>query len=163
MHHRLSLFAGKGCYLRLPVRTPQSADRSLPEFPPAEISPPLAVEHVRESQRVHNVTQDQVNGWITLTQVNDQGRVRFLDNGLETDYCSTETFKVREGDPLSVHQHFVTETEFQRGDWRVRVLTESQMTADSTHFHLSNQMNAYEGDALVFSKSWTRDVPRDNV
>ena len=118
---------------------------------------------MRESRRVHAIEQDQVEGWVTLTQVNDEGRVRFLDHGLETDYCSTETFKVREGDPLSVRQHFQTTTEFQRNEWRVRVETDSLMTADATHFHLSNHMDAYEGDTRVFTKSWIKAIPRDKV
>jgi putative CocE/NonD family hydrolase len=160
---QLSLFTGAGCRLRLPVRAAQKTDSHLPEFPPAEISPPLAIARTRTSRRVHTVTHDQVDGWITMKLVNDEGRVRFLDNGLETDHCSTETFKVREGDPLSVSQHFHTVIEFRRGDWRVRVETNSLMTADASHFHLSNQMDAYEGDGRVFTKSWTKTVPRDHV
>ena len=160
---QLCLFTVADCRLRLPVRTPQNSDRSLPDFPPAEISTPLALESVRVPRRVHTVTQDQVDGWITLKQVNDEGRICFLDNGLKTDYCSTETFKVREGDPLSVNQHFVTVTELQREDWLVRVETDSRMTADATHFYLSNQMDAYEGGVRVFTKSWTKIIPRDNV
>lgn len=160
---QLSLFAGEGCRLRLPIRSPQVADRSLTGFLPAEISPPLALAHVRESRREHSVTFDHVDGWTTLRIVSDEGRIRFLDNGLETDHCSTETFKVREGDPLSTSQHFKTTIGFQRDDWRVRVETDSLMTADATHFHLSNHMDAYEGDTRVFTKFWTRAVPRDNV
>ena len=160
---QLSLFAGEGCRLRLPVRAAQTADRSLPDFPPAEISPPLAVDVVRVPQRVHTVMQDQVDGWTTLTQLNDEGRMRFLDNGLETEHCSTETFKVREDDPLSISQHFQSRFEFQRADWRVHVEMESLMTADATHFHLSNHVDAYEGDTRVFTKSWTRAVPRDHL
>jgi len=160
---QLCLFTGAGCRLRLPVRTPQNSDRSLPDFPPAEISTPLALESIRAPRRVHTVTQDQVDDWITLKQVNDEGRICFLDNGLETDYCSMETFKVLEGDPLSVNQHFLTVTELQREDWLVRVETDSRMTADATHFYLSNQMDAYEGDISVFTKSWAKTIPRDNV
>ena len=160
---QLSLFAGEGCRLRLPVRTPQAADRSLPAFAPAEISPPLATAHVRAPRRVHTITHDHVDGWTTLTQVNDEGRLRFADNGLETDYCSTEIFKVREGEPLSTSQRIRTVIEFERDAWRVRVETDSLMTADATHFHLSSHMDAYEGEARVFTKSWTTAIPRDNV
>jgi hypothetical protein len=141
----------------------QAADRRLPDFPLAEISQPLAVARTRTSRRVHTVTHDHVDGWVTMTLVNDEGRLRFLDSGLETDHCSTETFKVREGDPLSVSQHFHTVIEFERGDWRVRVETDSLMTADATHFHLSNHMDAWEGDVRVFTKSWTKAIPRDHV
>ena len=160
---QLSLFAGEGCRLRLPIRTPQIADRSLAGFLPAEISPPLAVACVRESRREHSVTFDHVDGWTTLKLVSDEGRLRFLDNGLETDHCSTETFTVREGDPLSTSQHFKTTIKFQRENWCVRVETDSLMTADATHFHLSNHMDAYEGDTRVFTKSWSRAVVRDHV
>jgi hypothetical protein len=138
-------------------------DRDLPDFPPGEISQPLALSHLRAPRRAHTVTQDHVDGWTTLTQVNDEGRLRFLDNGLETDHCITETFKVREGDPLSLSQHFRIVIEFERENWRVRVETDSLMTADATHFHLSNHMDAYEDDTRVLSKSWTKAVPRDNV
>jgi hypothetical protein len=149
--------------LRLPVRTPQDADDNLPEFPAPEISTPLDLETLRPPRREHAVTRDQVNNWITLKQVNDDGRIKYLDHGLETDYCMTETFRVREGDPLSVNQHFFTVTELQREEWHVRVETDSRMTADATHFYLSNRMDAYEGDVRVFTKSWTKAIPRDNV
>ena len=112
---------------------------------------------------MHTITHDHVDGWTTLTQVNDEGRLRFADNGLETDYCSTEIFKVREGEPLSTSQRIRTVIEFERDAWRVRVETDSLMTADATHFHLSSHMDAYEGEARVFTKSWTTAIPRDNV
>ena len=160
---RLSLFAGEGCCLRLPVRLRCATDRDLPAFEPAEISPPLALSHIREGRREHSVTHDHVDGWITLKLTNDEGRLRFQDNGLEMDHRSTEIFKVREGDPLSVSQHIKTVVEFERDDWRTRVETESLMTADATHFYLSNHMDAYEDGTRVFTKSWTNSIPRDHV
>jgi putative CocE/NonD family hydrolase len=158
---RLSLFTGEGCRLRLPVRSPQRADQSLPDFPPAEISPRLAVSRLRTSRRQNTVAHDRVDGWTTLTQVNDEGRLLFLDNGLETDHSSTEVFSVKEDDPLSVSQRIRSVIEFRRTDWRVRVETESLLTADASHFHLSSHLDAWEGDTRVFTKSWTRDIPRD--
>jgi len=160
---RLKLFTGEGCRLRLPVRPAQASDHNLAEFDAAEIATPLAVAKVRTSGRVHTVTHDQVDGWVTLKLVNDEGRLHFLDNGLETDHTSVETFKVREGDPLSISQHFRTVIGFRRDDWRVRIETDSLMTSDATHFHLSNHMDAYESDGRVFTKSWTTSIPRDNV
>jgi len=160
---QLSLLTGENSCLRLPVREPQSADRTLAEFEPAEISPPLALSRIRQANREHTITHDHVDGWTTLKQVNDEGRLCFLDNGLEMDHRSSEIFKVREGDPLSTSQHIQTVVEFQRDEWRTRVETDSRMTADATHFHLSNHMNAYEGDTRVFSKSWTKSIPRDHV
>jgi hypothetical protein len=160
---RLRLVAGAGCRLRLPVRAPQAADQSLPAFPPVEHSSPLPIAMLRSPRREHTVTHDYVTGWSTLTQVNDDGRQRFTDHGLEVEHSSTETFAVREGDPLSVRQRIHAFCEYRRAEWRVRVETDSMMTADATHFHVSNHMDAYEGDTRVFSKSWVRSIPRDHV
>jgi hypothetical protein len=160
---QLTLFTGAGCRLRLPVRASQTADNELPPFAEPEISPRLAVTRVRTPRRGQTVTHDLVDGWTTLTLVNDEGRLRYLDNGLETDHTSTEIFKVREGHPLSTSQHIRATLAFQRDDWRVRIETDSLMTADATHFHLSNQLDAYEGDVRVFTKSWVTAVPRDHV
>ncbi|MDX1554817.1 MAG: CocE/NonD family hydrolase C-terminal non-catalytic domain-containing protein, partial [Xanthomonadales bacterium] len=164
---QLSLFTGEGCRLRLPVRVPQPGDHTLPAFEPPEISSPLAVTHVRTPSRAHTVTHDHVDGWTTMTLESDEGRLRFEDHGLETDHRSVETFQVREGDPLSTRNQIRTTIEFQRkdepGNWRVRVETESLMTADAAHFHVSNHMNAFEGEVQVFTQSWTRSIPRDLV
>jgi len=160
---QLRLYSGEGCRLRLPVRTPQTSDARLPAFPPAEISPRLAVSVSRTSRRQNSVTHDRVDGWTTMTQVNDEGRLLFRDNGLETDHKSTEVFKVREGDPLSLSQRIRSVIEFRRGDWQVRIETESLLTADATHFHLSSHLDGYEGETRVFMKSWTRAMPRDLV
>jgi hypothetical protein len=160
---RLTIFTGENCRLRLPVRATQASDEALPSFEPAEISPPLATERVRPSRRVHTIEHDHVDGWTTMVQVNDEGRLRFLDNGLETAHRSVETFKVREGDPLSTSERIQSVVEFARDDWQVRVETDSLMTADATHFHLSNHMDAYEGDARVFTNTWTMAIPRNNV
>jgi hypothetical protein len=158
---RLSLFSGENCRLRLPVRTPQKADADLPAFPEAEISPPLRVSRIRAPKRQNTVARDWVDGWITMTQVNDEGRLWFLDNDLETDHTSTEIFKVKEGNPLSTSQHIRAVSEFRRADWRVRVETESVLKADAYQFYLTSQMNAYEGDERVFTKFWNRTIPRD--
>jgi hypothetical protein len=160
---RLRLMTGEGCRLRLPVRAPQEADRHLPGFPPVEHSPPLAVTVVRAPRREHTVTHDRIDDRTTLVQVSDEGRVRFEDHGLEVDHRSTEVVSVREGDPLSARQEIRSITQFQRADWRTRVETDSVMTADATHFHLSNHMDAYEGDTRVFTKAWVRSIPRDHV
>jgi hypothetical protein len=160
---RLRLYTGEGCRLRLPVRSPQATDGRLPAFPPVEHSPPLPLDIISAPRRENVIAHDRVNGWTTLTQVSDEGRMRFSDHGLEVAGCSTETFRVRDGDPLSVRLQIRAVGELQRADWRVRVETDSVMTADATHFHVSNQLDAYECDTRVFTKSWVRAIPRDQM
>jgi hypothetical protein len=50
-----------------------------------------------------------------------------------------------------------------RGAWRVRVETDSEMTATATEFHVTQELRAYEGEELIRSRSWTLSFPRDGV
>jgi len=50
-----------------------------------------------------------------------------------------------------------------RGRWRTRVETRSALRADAAAFHLENTVTAYEGEQRVFTRTWTRSVPRDLV
>ena len=50
-----------------------------------------------------------------------------------------------------------------RGDWRTRVETKSAMTADAERFLVTNSLDAYEGEARVFARTWHFSVPRDLV
>ena len=34
------------------------------------------------------------------------------------------------------------------------------MTADAGHFHVSNWLDAYEGGTAVFTRAWTKAIPR---
>jgi len=43
------------------------------------------------------------------------------------------------------------------------VETLSVMTSDKDHFHLTNVLDAYEGQVRVFTKSWTRKIRREWV
>jgi hypothetical protein len=43
------------------------------------------------------------------------------------------------------------------------VETLSIMTSDHNQFLLTNTLNAYEGQVRVFTKSWTRSIPREFV
>ena len=50
--------------------------------------------------------------------------------------------------------------EFRRGDWSVRIDSESVMTADADAFHLVRKVTAREGDTVVIARSREEDVPR---
>jgi hypothetical protein len=50
-----------------------------------------------------------------------------------------------------------------RGGWQTRVQTESVMTSTATHFLITNQLEAFEGEVRVFARTWSFSVPRDLV
>jgi len=159
----LTLLSGTHSYLQLPVRSPQPQDDTLPPFEPAETAPPLAVETLRPHTRQQTLRRDMIGEIFEYQVENDGGRVRFSDNGLETDDRAVETFTIQEGNPLSASCRVQRTLEYQREGWQVRVVTDSQMTADATHFQVTNQLEGYEGHQRVFTKSWVFKVPRDLV
>ncbi len=159
----LTLHTGADCRLRLPVRAAQAADATLPEFLPAEVAPALKTEQLRSGQTRKVIEHDLIPGRTTLRLAFDEGRMRYVDTGMEIEDIATETYTVVDGDPLSMTAHITHMLEYQRDAWQVRVEVEATMTADAMHFHLSHHLDAYEGNTRVFTKSWTKAIPREFV
>jgi hypothetical protein len=159
----LTLFTGESSQLMLPVRPPQPEDGHLRPFGRAEGSSPLPVETVRTGKIQRHKRTDIVTGQTEVQNVFDFGRVRLTDNGLETEDITTNSYTIAEGDPLSAVVRCEQFLEYQRAGWRVCIETTSTMTANATHFYITNLLDAYEGTARVFSKSWTFSVPRDLI
>lgn len=158
----LSLRSGAGCAVRLPIREAQAADADLRPFAAPEMAAPLPLETLRSEKYEHRLEYDVVRGVTTLTQVGDVGRVKLAgENGLEWDEVSVQTFRIGDGEPLSAEQEVTFRVEYQRGEWQVRLDTESKLTATATHFWLSHQLEAYEGQQRVFGRSWSYGIERD--
>ena len=113
--------------------------------------------------RRQTVHRDVITGITTFRLVEDNGCVRFLDNGLEKASRSEQTFTIHDDDPLSARQETRWELTFRRDDWHVRVETESTLTADAAHFYVTNRVEGYEGQVRVFAKSWTEKIARDHI
>ncbi len=159
----LTLFTGQASYLTLPTRPPRSEDKDLAAFEPAEGAAHRAHKVVRPNTRRRTIQRDLVDGSTILTDFSDSGCRRLLDNGLEFDYSSTDIFTIVEGDPLSAGVRCERTAKVGRAEWQTKVETSSHMTADAENFHVTNVLNAYEGNTRVFTKSWTATIPRDLV
>lgn len=156
----LTVYAGPESRLRLPARTSHPGDEALPPFPPAETAASLALTHLRLPQTRKTICNDLVAGTTEYRIEDDSGRVRHNGSGMEVDDRLVERYTVHDGAPLSMKVHIERAIALQREAWRVRVETMSTMTADATHFHVSNHLDAYEGDTRVFTKSWAKAIPR---
>jgi hypothetical protein len=55
-------------------------------------------------------------------------------------------------------EHFI-----EREPWRVRVHTRTALTATATHFLLTTELDAYEGDLRVHASRRSVEIPRDGV
>ncbi len=159
----LTLFAGAGCTLHLPLRAVREAEPEPAPFGAPEVAPPLPLETLREASRHKELRRDAVGGVTELWLRSDDGRVRFVQNGLEQEAWQEERFAIADDDPLSARQEVRTYLAYRRGDWDVRVRTESTLASDATHFVLTNRVQGFEGQEKVFEKEWAARIERDCV
>ncbi|MGQ0604785.1 MAG: CocE/NonD family hydrolase [Anaerolineales bacterium] len=156
----LTVFGGE---LSLPVRRPRPEDSALREFGTAEIAAPLAVETLSETPRERYARYDLTGqGRCEIVDHGGEETVR-LPNGIEYGADGADTYSITEGDPLSARARCQRTITFARADWRVRIETDSHMWSDATHFHVTNKLEAYEGDEPVFNKTRAFSVLRDLV
>ncbi|MGQ0602903.1 MAG: CocE/NonD family hydrolase C-terminal non-catalytic domain-containing protein, partial [Anaerolineales bacterium] len=154
----LSVFSGT---LSLPVRAPRSGD--LPPFGPSEVSAPLEIERIRSRTRERTTRHDVARGLYEIVDPMDHGHLRLKASGVEHGRINQTTFRIVEGDPLSAEVTCEWTIHIGRKEWQTRVETKSVMTADASHFRVTNVLDAYEGNVRVFGKTWNFNVPRDLV
>ena len=159
----LSVFAGQGCRLALPVRPARPEDANLPTFEPAESAAPLALEWLRTGSRNMVVDRDVIRGQFQFTDRVDSGHFRLTANGIEYASTAMDQFTIWEGQPLSANARCDRSISVGRGDWQTRVETSSVMTADRETFRVTNVLEAFEGNTRVFAKTWNFSVARDLV
>jgi hypothetical protein len=159
----LTLLLGEGCRLILPERPFLPGDDEQTDFPPAEIASPEPIEQLRSGLRRQTVMREATTGTTTFTLHQDSGRIRYKNHDLELDDISTHTLSVQDNAPLSLEQTVVYHLEYKRKDWQVTMTTDSKLTADATHFYVTNLLEAYEGNVRVFHKTWTKKIARNLV
>lgn len=88
---------------------------------------------------------------------------RLLDDGLEYRDVERDVFRIVDGDPLSASVVCERELGLTRGDWKMTVRTLSTMSSTADVFQVTNVLDGYEGEGRVFTKTWHKELPRDQV
>ena len=68
-----------------------------------------------------------------------------------------------EGDPTSARAAWRWWSRRKRGDWQVAVKAKMRVSLSKRSFHIASDLEAFEGERRVFSRSWNHDVPRDHL
>lgn len=159
---RLRIRTG-GSRVTLPIRPTRESDENLRPFGGPEGAPPLRKAVIEPEHHNWRVIRDLATDESVLEVVNDSGRVRFEDIDLDVTstgrerYCSVgDEFDSARGEISWIRV-------FQRGDWHAETRTRTVLTSTAEHFHLYADLDAFEGDKRVFSKSWDRLIKRDLV
>lgn len=157
----LTVVAGESS-VALPVREPQESDERLVPFGEPEAAPPLEMVELEAGTASRRVERDFVTGEAVLTYEHGGGR-RVLPSGVELADGTTETFTIREGDPLSARVRCEQWVEIARGEIQTRVETDSEMWSDAESFHVRNRVRATENGEVVHDDERAHTVPRDHV
>ena len=148
------------CRLVLPERRVAAADEIDPAAPghPAD----FPVQAARTLRDPANRTERRIDpdGTRVLETFDDFGASRDLAHGLETGSHVEQRCSIHPDDPLSACQEVRWRYELRRGDWSVRIDSESVMTSDADRFHLAREVTAREGDTVAITRRWEEDLPR---
>jgi hypothetical protein len=159
----LSVHTGEHTAVVLPVLDLAQAVCDVPDhFAVAAGAPPL------EHEKLGGLGADPLplavrrpGGVVELVTGDRDRHFRLSASGLEYFERDRNTYRIAEGDPRSAEVGVQRHIELSRGDWRTRVQTSSKMSATREHFLVSDVLDAYEGDERVFTRTWSRAIPRD--
>jgi hypothetical protein len=158
----LTVFTGAST-LELPVRPPDPADAELPPLPPPEAPPPLRTTVLEPARATRTIHHDVADGIVTQETCQDSGLYRLDDIDLAVQTVVTERYEIRPDDPLSARAEVASTVRMRRGDWRIETRTRAALSATREEFRVEATLDAFEGEARVFCRSWNTAVPRDLV
>ncbi|MGE0119941.1 MAG: CocE/NonD family hydrolase [Dongiaceae bacterium] len=159
----LTVFAGPSRLL-LPVRPPRDADATLRPFGAPEKAAQTAHEELapgRDSNRI--ITRDFLTRTTTVQLPRDWGRMELTDIGLICEETGDVFYEIADDAPASARCRTRFAMARRRGDWRIRTETRTELRCTPADFVLTATLDAYDGEARVFTRNWHLTVPRDHL
>ena len=133
------------------------------EFEPAEGSLPWEIETHRASRCTRTKECDLETGDTVMRISNGDGHVTDLKHGLSTSSVTHEEWRINGDNPLSAKADIHWFTTMGRDDWQTSTEAKASMTADASTFHIKAELRAWEGDELLFERSYQRSIPRNGM
>lgn len=130
-------------------------------FEPPEAAPAWAAKTLRQGSNQRETVTDPKTGVTTLHIIDDFGDVEDLEHGLITGTIAKEWWDIHPDDPLSARGRTHWSDILQRGDWKLRTETHTEMWSDTTSFYLKAHIKAYENETLVFEDDMQHSIPRN--
>jgi len=168
----LTLRAGTGARLVLPVREPQSAPEATPRFDAPAMAEPLAIR-VNEPAGRHRALAHESRDTPAANQLKSHMRATTADSEhswfhiIESDttlrYTSHDEWTIDDHDPLSAHEVCERSWSASRPGWNVSVTTRSEMCSTAEEFVLTDSIRAFEAEEEFFEKTTVTRIPRDLV
>ncbi|HSK47859.1 MAG TPA: CocE/NonD family hydrolase [Coriobacteriia bacterium] len=143
-----------GSWLDLPLLPAESQGGWSFEGP--EYASPLETREMK-SERSRN---NQREGDRSVTAEREMAESVFAGDDLRIRTEGTGRWIVRDEEPLSARFECARDYLLERGDWRVKVLCASEMTADSDTFLVTEQLTVFDGDEVFFAHEDTFEIAR---
>jgi putative CocE/NonD family hydrolase len=161
---RLTVYTGQSV-LSLPERPRRDESDAAITFAEPEGAPATPTRRVEAGQHKWRVLRDLETDESTLEVINDDGTIYLEPIDLEMQRKALEWYSYRGYDYQSPRGETCWERSYRRDGWAVRTVTRTVLTANSTHFLLHAELDAYEGEGegekRVFSENWDYEIPRD--
>jgi uncharacterized protein len=148
------------CRLVLPSR-PAPADAALRPFEPPAIPPAIEYRTMRTGRGWRTVSRDIATGRQTVVLGKDYGAGEIVPIGIADDAVIVETYEILPDDPLSARGRAEAKAEFALSGVQCRIETVTEMTASAAAFDLDCRIDAYEDGNCIFTRSFTKSVPRN--
>jgi len=159
---RLRVYTGSS-FLHLPVRPPREADKDLRDLGQPEAAAPSPRTLLQPPRQEWLITHDLARDRSELKVVFDEGTRHIHDIDLSIHTKVEERYSYEDDAYDSVRGETHWEQSFARGSWRVMTIARTVMTSDATHFIVRADLDAYEGDVRIYTRSWDRRIPRHLV
>jgi hypothetical protein len=156
----LTLFAGSS-YLTLPVRPLRGADRDLHPFGPPFV-PPVAIKSISSKPGSNVVEWDVVNKKQVIRHA--VGDSVGLLTAIGTRLVGNMAMRSEIGDDDTTGS-IATEYAmgWQRDSWSPRVVAAAKITTTKSEFLIWGELNAFDGEEKLFTRTWDRKIPRQLV
>ena len=149
-----------GGALHLPLRN-DNAKAQPPDLGAAWSPAPLDAEVLVPPERGRIRIERTVESGRTVVEVvRNLGALHIKDVDIELKALGSERYSTTAGDPSQLRSEARRRAEFKRGDWQVSLATHSILTVEGGDWRFTATLDACEGEARVFARSWDLRIPR---
>ena len=151
-----------GGTLHLPVRGAAAAQP--PALGRALSPPPLDAEVLVAPERGRiRIERHVESGRTTVEVVRNLGALHIKDVDITLQALGSERYSTLAQDPSRLRSEAWRRAEFKRGRWQVSLATHSILTAEGSDWRFVATLDAYEGEARLFARSWDLRIPRSTA
>ena len=110
-----------------------------------------------------SVTRNLTSGLTRYHIHEDTGADEHPQTGLVTRTVRDETWNIGPDDPLSMTAHCRWVAEMSREHWSIRTVSTAAIACTAEAWLVSGTVDAFEGETLMHTKTWSRAIPRDHM